>query len=502
MGPLDRTVRYGLLSLCLIAPPAAGAGSKPEPSASVVPSQPNELAAKSERGKEAMAAGRFDEAVQMYAELTRARPNDAGLLLNLGMAQSMAGRQREAIGPLEHAVKLQPSLHPAWLFLGTAYLELGQARSAVRPLEKAVATDPNSVKARQMLADAYLRLERYDEAGGQLLKLTELDQTNADAWYALGQSHEARAQVAFDRLRQVAPDSPYESLLVADVLVTQEKYAEAIELYRATLEKLPHLRAAAYAALAETYEEAGDTVRAAVERQKIESLPPPDCARHKPECEFRAGQYRETLAALGQRTDPESQYWRARAHNELAFEAFWKVEQLPPSPGSHAFRAQLYRSQGRHPDAVTELQQAVKLAPGDRRLQRELATSLYLSRDYEAAAPLFRALLEQEPRSAELSFLLGDTLLQSQKVEQAVPPLEAAVRAEPGHAGARASLARAYLQLGRQADAIPHLKAALQADEDGSLHYQLARAYQATGQTELAKQMLEKYAAIQKARKN
>lgn len=449
-----------------------------------------------------MEAGRFDEAVRIYTELVRTLPNDAGLWLNLGMAQSMAGRRREAIAPLERAVTLQPSLHPAWLFLGTAHLELGQVRSAVRPLGKAVETDPTSVRAREMLADAYLRLERYEDAGRHLLKLTELDRTNASAWYALGQNHEALARVAFDRLRRAAPDSPFAALLVADVLVTEEKYAEAIELYHAAAQKLPHLRAAAHAAIAEAYDAAGDAPRAAAEKEKIERLPPPDCERSRPECEFRAGRYRESLAALGRRDDPESLYWRARAHNELAFEAFWHLEQLPPSPQSHAFRAQLYRSQGRHLDSAEELRRALKLAPDDRRLQRELATSLYLSRDYEAAAPLLRALLAQEPASADVNFLYGDTLLQGQKVADAIPALEAAVRLDPARADARASLGRAYLEVGRHADAIPHLKAALQTDEDGSLHYQLARAYQAAGHADLAKAMLEKYAAIQKARKN
>ena len=46
------------------------------------------------------------------------------------------------------------------------------------------------------------------------------------------------------------------------------------------------------------------------------------------------------------------------------------------------------------------------------------------------------------------------------------------------------------------------ISAALKVDEDGSVHYQLARAYQATGRTAMAKQMLEKYAAIEKARRN
>jgi predicted Zn-dependent protease len=488
MVPIGRRARAFLLVLSLLQPLLASA-------------QSNDLAAKSERGKEATAAGKYEEAIAIYADLVRALPNNAGLLMNLGMAQSMAGRPREAIKPLERAVKLQPSLHPAWLFLGVAYLEAGQTASAVRPLVKAIAIEPGSVKARRMLAEAYLSLERYDEAGTELLKLTELDPKDATAWYGLGQSHEARARLAFDQLRQLAPDSPYESLLVADVLASQEKYEEAVQLYQAAHEKLPRMRAAVHEAIAEIYEQAGRADEAVDEREKIESLPLPDCVRDTPECEFRAGRYREALAALKGRKDAESHYWRARAHNELALEAFSRLEQLPSSPESHEFRAQLYRSQGRHLESVSELQQAAKLAPGDRRIQRELATSLYLSRDYEAAEPLLAELVKQEPTSAELSFLYGDTLLQAQKVDKAIPLLEAAVRADLALIPARASLARAYLQVGRQAEAIPHLKAALETDEDGSLHYQLARAYQATGQAGLAKQMLEKYAAIEKARR-
>ena len=160
------------------------------------------------------------------------------------------------------------------------------------------------------------------------------------------------------------------------------------------------------------------------------------------------------------------------------------MEQLPPTAESHQFRALLFRNQGRHQESIDELKRAQALAPQDRRIQRELATSFYFNRDYEWAERLFERLVKQEPRSAELQFLYGDTLLQAQKPESAIPLLEAAARANPGVLPGRAALARAYLQVGRQADAIPHLKAALEIDEDGSLHYQLARAYQATGQTE------------------
>jgi tetratricopeptide (TPR) repeat protein len=61
---------------------------------------------------------------------------------------------------------------------------------------------------------------------------------------------------------------------------------------------------------------------------------------------------------------------------------------------------------------------------------------------------------------------------------------------------AQASLARTYLALGQSGKAIPYLKAALPIDDDGSLHYQLGRAYQASGQVELARQTLKEYQKI------
>ena len=48
-------------------------------------------------------------------------------------------------------------------------------------------------------------------------------------------------------------------------------------------------------------------------------------------------------------------------------------------------------------------------------------------------------------------------------------------------------------------EAIPHLKLVLASDQDGTLHYQLAQAYRATGQVELAKKMLAEYESLQRS---
>ena len=174
---------------------------------------------------------------------------------------------------------------------------------------------------------------------------------------------------------------------------------------------------------------------------------------------------------------------------------------MKPSLELHELRAELYRNQRRHLQSVTELKAALTFAPNDPRLRRELAKSYYYARDWEAARKLFEELLKAAGRNAdpELQFFYGDVLLQSQQAEAALPHLKAAVDGAPDMPPAHATYGRALVQLGRFAEAIPHLETVLAEDEDGSLHYQLARAYQATGQAEKAKPLLQKYQEMQRA---
>ena len=141
----------------------------------------------------------------------------------------------------------------------------------------------------------------------------------------------------------------------------------------------------------------------------------------------------------------------------------------------------------------------MKFSPTDAQIQKQLAISLKLGQDYGAALALLQDLLRQQPASAELSYLVGDTLLDLQRVEEAIPLLKRTVIRDPKFLAAHKSLARADLAVGKPVEAIPHLKAALPSDDDGSLHYQLAQAYQASGQSELAKKTLAKYQEIQRS---
>ena len=58
---------------------------------------------------------------------------------------------------------------------------------------------------------------------------------------------------------------------------------------------------------------------------------------------------------------------------------------------------------------------------------------------------------------------------------------------------ARAALGQALLQTGKAEEAIPLLEGAISADQDGSVHFQLFRAYQLTHRETEARQALADY---------
>ena len=483
------------------------------------------MAARANQAKQAMAANKFDEAAAIYREILQKLPDEPGILMNLGMALSMSGQSKEAIQPLARALELRPTLMPAALFLGQSHLDLGQPEQAIAPLEKFVAAQPANLQARQMLASASLMAGRPQQAAAEFRKVTQQAPADAKGWYGLVQSYDALSQETLDALTKTADAPQYEPLLMADALESEGKLEQAFGFYKQSLQGLPNLRAT-HEALARIYTKTGHAEWAAQQTAKARQLMPacaetatakPAGAAAKPpaaapsavgakggksaECEFRAKRYLNAIAAVAKHEDAESLYWKTRAYAELASGALAKLAAMKPSLELHELRAELYRNQRRHLQSVTELKAALTFAPNDPRLRRELAKSYYYARDWEAARKLFEELLKAAGRSAdpELQFFYGDVLLQSQQAEAALPYLKAAVDGAPDMPPAHATYGRALVQLGRFAEAIPHLETVLADDEDGSLHYQLARAYQGTGQAEKAKPLLQKYQEMQRA---
>ncbi len=445
-----------------------------------------------------MAAGRYGEAVPVYRELVAARPGDTGLLLNLGMALHLAGADREALEPLAAAHRLKPDAFPAALFLGAARLRLGQAQAALAPLRKAVRLQPADHKARSLLVDALLVTGRHAQAERHLVELSRLSPEDPGVWFSLGRTYEAIATRAFEALLARDSESAYTLALVAGVRLDEGHAAAALDLYRKAIERAPGMRGL-HADVAQLYRETHHPDEAAEEEEKERRLPKPDCARTPLECRFAEGKHREVITGAARAQTPAAHYWLARSGNELAREAFARLEALPASAPLHEWRAGQLRNEGRYAESAEEWRKSIGFTPGDARLRQELAVTLRLNQDLGGAQSVLEELLRRAPDAASANYLIGDVLLARQQAEASIPPLEKAVRLDPGLTHALGALGRAYALVGRPAEAIPQLEKALPIDEDGSLRFQLARAYQAVGRITDAERALAEWERFRKA---
>lgn len=455
----------------------------------------DELAEQSHQAKQLMSEGRFAEAIPIYQKLVRAVPGNPGLILNLGLAQEMAGHPTDAIPQFEAVLKADPTSVPALTSLGTAHLQLNQPKLAIPPLQKLLTLQPDDRDARGMLAGALLATGRAREAASHYRKLTGSDSNDAQAWYGLGRAYEALADESFDRLEKTAPESVYVLTLVADSQASRQQYRSAFFFYKQAEGKkadVPTL----HAGLAHVYDKSGHPDWAQQEQTREQTVAAQICKVQSPGCNFLNGKYLDAAQKAG--TTPDGLFWATKAYNALALDAFEQLGKLPDSVQIHALKADILQSHRQFLESANEWRAALKLSPNDIRLQHQLAVALFLAKDYQTLIPMLEKQIEQGDRSPETNFMLGDSFVRTEQPRKGIPHLETALRERPSMKEADASLGLALALVNRQAEAVPHLEKALDLDDDGSLHYQLARAYQAQGKADQARQMMTQYQQIQR----
>jgi tetratricopeptide (TPR) repeat protein len=427
------------------------------------------------RARDLMAAGKTGEAIPLFEKIVRAAPDDAGARLNLAIAYFKAARHPEAIEQSQAALRLRPGLAAAQLFLGASYFELRDYARAIEPLSAAVKALPSDRNARVMLAESLLEQERLTDAVSHFRAVAP---TTPRVLYGLGAALDRLARDATLAVQRNAADSAYAAVLVGDEYLRQRRYGLALQHYRQAAARNPWLRGLR-SGLSALYRQTGHSEWAVEE-------PAPDCRTKTLECDFAAGRYWELVDRI---RSPEGVYWAARAYRELSRQSYEELSKHPASLEYRLRAAETLDAAGLHAEAIREWRAAQKIAPDDERVQNGLAWSLFRSRDYEPVL----ALAEKLPDSAEALFLRGASLLNLEQPEKAISPLEAALAADPQFLPARAALGHALLRTGRAADAIPHLSAALPVDEDGSVRYQLQRAYDRAGKPDQAAQARQEY---------
>lgn len=167
------------------AAPAATAAAKPAaPGAAAAPAAQAEAAPPVEAeaplspavqrvfetARQALIAGRLDDAERGFLALTRSNPELGGPHANLGVVYRQKKKFDESVAALERAVQANPKQPVYFNQLGIAYRMVGQFAKAREAYETAIALDPNYALAHLnlgILFDVYLwdskrALELYD----------------------------------------------------------------------------------------------------------------------------------------------------------------------------------------------------------------------------------------------------------------------------------------------------------------------------------------------------
>jgi tetratricopeptide (TPR) repeat protein len=142
--------------------------------------------------------------------------------------------------------------------------------------------------------------------------------------------------------------------------------------------------------------------------------------------------------------------------------------------------------------AVSELRQAIALAPDHAYAHLNLATALYMSGNVEEAIDQFHAAARLSPSLADAHYSLGVIYGSRGRDADAVAELTTAVQADPMLLQARLELANALRRAGRPGDALSHYMQVLnQQPGEASARFGYAMALVQLGRYRDARQWLE-----------
>jgi tetratricopeptide (TPR) repeat protein len=192
--------------------------------------------------------------------------------------------------------------------------------------------------------------------------------------------------------------------------------------------------------------------------------------------------------------DPAGWYWAVRANQKLGVAALARAGEVDPaSPKIHALLGDAYQRRRMFDQAREEYSKVLAASPDSVAGLAGLAKADYADGRLDEARSTAQKALARSPADGEINLLMGEILVARHAYAEAEPYLEHGLHARPDllpHV--HALLGQVYARTGRPKEAIKELTQGLASDEDGSVHYQLARLYQEAGDASAAAAAFEK----------
>lgn len=463
------------------------------------------------------------------------QPQNVDLLYLLGHAYERLGKDQ--VVALEKAA---PGSARAEQLLGESYSASSEWPSAVLRFQNALAASERTSGVHVELGEVLLREGKLKRATEEFAEELKLNPSSLRALVRRGESRLIQGDLEralADWARAIGTDEERaERILgIRETGFGDAAFEQLPEELREKLESLaPEMRSrntpAAHFALAFLAAQKGDTNRATAQIAEVHSLL--DGAREKQPCteagvrkwleeerfpeakscvlrllkpasaaEFRiqaarslfeAGDYERSLEVLSQlplsaRDSAEAAYWRARGYEKMATAAYLELYQADKdSYRVHQLLGDLAAARNDDGKAIDEYQAAIALKPTLPNLHYSLGHVFWKDLKVKETRSEFEAELKINPRHPGALNELGDTYLLEHQAEKALPYLTQAVALEPHNPDFHRDMGTAYSELHDYQKSAAEYELAISGDHDGSVHYKLARAYQALGQKDKA----------------
>ena len=418
------------------------------------------------------ASSEWPSAVIHFQNALTASPNHAGLQAELGEVLLRAGRVNQAIREFDEELRHNPGNLRALARRGEARLIQGDLDAALQDWEISLAIDVEQTE----------RILGLRETGFGDSALEQLPDSTREKIQKLAEQLQTRS-------------SPAAHLALAFLAEQNGNLSQA----------MAESSLAALSARKETVEGHCTEAEVNLALQREEFSKVVACAdevlasRTSPELRIRiasalleAGHSDAALKGLEglpatDRVSAEAAYWRARCYEKLATTTYLRLYQTDPdSYRLHQLMGDLEAAKGDDTKAIDEYRAAIALKPSSPNLHYSLGHLLWKDLKVPEARVELQAELAMNPRHAGALNDLGNTYLLEHQPDTALPYLQRALAANPGSPDVHRDLGTAYSELREYRKAKEHLEMAVSTDHDGSVHYKLARVYQALGEKDKA----------------
>ena len=444
---------------------------------------------------------------QEVAHLEKVAPGSSRSEQLLGESYAASNEWPSAVIRFQNALAASPNRAGLHTEIGEVLLRAGKVNPAIREFDEELRRDPGNLRARVRRGEARLIQDNLDAALEDWEKAVVIDLEQTER--ILGLRETGFGDSALEQL----PDSTREKIQrLAQDLQNRNSPAAHLALVFLAAQNGNVSQTAAESGLAAAstakQDDAGrncteKNIHLALQREEFSKIPP--CAgkiltpRSSADLRIRvaaalleAGQSELALKTLerlpaAESNSVEAAYWRARCYEKLATTAYLQLYQADPnSYRLHQLMGDLESAKGDDARAIEEYRAAIALKPSLPNLHYNLGHLLWKVLKVPEARVELEAELEMNPRHVGALNDLGDTYLFEHQPNKALPYLVTALAADSTNSDLHRDLGTAYSELRDYRRAEEQFKIAVSSDHDGSVHYKLARVYQALGEKENA----------------